>query len=89
MNQNWYGAIVIMVPIFIFLLGVIVTMVGFYAKSLGHRVDLLEEAHKNLNDLVLSQYHNKDEIKDLLGEIKSRIESLHTRFDMILTNNKE
>lgn len=89
MNPSWHDIVLIAGALIVILLGIIISMIGFYAKSLGHRVDLLEVHHKGLNDLVLSQYHNKDEIRDLLGEIKSSIAALHKRFDLVILQKKE
>lgn len=86
---TWHDIFIITGSIITILLGVIISMVGAYAKGLGKRIDLLETRHNALNNLVLSQYHNKDEIKDLLGDIRQRIESLHQRFDTIIAQHKE
>lgn len=66
------------------LLSIIISLIAAYAKGLGKRIDILEVAHHNLNDRVLSQYHDKTETNRLLGEVKESIVSLHGRFDMLL-----
>lgn len=89
MNPSWHDILIISGSIITILLGIIIAMIGAYAKGLGRRLDLLESRHSKLNDLVLSQYHNKDEIKSLLDDIKERVEKLHSRFDLILNHTSK
>ncbi len=89
MNPSWHDIVIIAGAIITLLLGIIIAMIGSYTKTLAIRVDGLERRHSQLNNLVLSQYHNKDDIRELLADIKSRIEALHSRFDTILSQHKE
>lgn len=83
-NLTWHDGFLIAGSIITILLGIIIAMVGAYAKGLSGRIDFLESRHTELNNLVLSQYHNKDEIRDLLDEIKDSIKKLHSRFDTLI-----
>ena len=85
-NLTWHDVFLITGSVITILLGIIIAMIGAYAKGLGKRIELLEARHTQLNNLVLSQYHNKDEIKSLLDDIKDRVEKLHSRFDLILNH---
>jgi len=89
MNPSWHDVVLIAGAVITLLLGVIIAMIGAYTKGLASRVDSLEKRHTNLNNLVLSQYHNKDDIRELLGDIKGKIDALHNRFDLILLQHKD
>ncbi len=85
-GPTWEVVATASASLIIFLLGIIITLVGVYAKQLGRRVEQLERAHQDLNNHVLSQYHSKTEINGLLAEIKDRVNSLHSRFDMVINS---
>lgn len=86
-GPTWESVSVIGGTIITILLSVVIAMVAAYAKSLDRRLSTLEGLHKSLNDRVLSQYHDKTETNTLLGEVKNRVEALHTRFDMLLNQH--
>jgi len=65
----------------VFCVGVIITLVGAYAKSISIRVGKLEDKFNELEIMVLRDYHNKDEINEILRELRQSIRALHERFD--------
>ena len=65
----------------VFCVGVIITLVGAYAKSISIRVGKLEDKFNELEVMVLKDYHNKDEINEILRDLRSSIRALHERFD--------
>jgi hypothetical protein len=66
--------------------GVFLTIVGAYVKGQNGRLDKLETSVAELHRLVLRDYHSKNDLSDILGEIKSSVKALHQRFDDILSN---
>jgi Tfp pilus assembly protein PilO len=88
-GPTWESVAIIGGTIITILLSVVISMVAAYSKSLDRRLTTLEGLHKSLNDRVLSQYHDKTETNTLLGEVKNRVEALHTRFDMLLNQHTD
>lgn len=86
-GPSWESVAIIGGTIITILLTTVLSLVAAYAKSLDRRLTTLEGLHKTLNDRVLSQYHDKAETNTLLGEVKNRVEALHTRFDMLLSQH--
>lgn len=84
-GPSWEAVAVIGGSIITILISIVISLVAAYAKSLGKRLDLLEVSHRALNDKVLSQYHDKTETNTLLTEVKASVASLHSRFDMMLS----
>ena len=62
-------------------ISIIVLMVAAYVKGLNGRVEDLESDFIKLQALLLKDYHTKDEIKELLSDLKISIRALHERFD--------
>lgn len=65
------------------LLTIIVGLVANYAKTLGQRVTSVERDQSKLEKLILKDYHNKDEIRQLLADLKTSIDAVHQRMDKI------
>ena len=65
----------------VFCVGIIITLVGAYAKSISIRVSKLEDKQSKLERSILKDYHDKTEINDLLKELRASIKALHERFD--------
>lgn len=65
----------------VFCVGIIITLIGAYAKSISIHVGKLEERQFKLERSILKDYHDKSEINDLLRELRSSIKALHERFD--------
>lgn len=86
-GPSWESVAIIGGTVITILLSVVISMVAAYSKSLDRRLTIIESLHKSLNDRVLSQYHDKTETNTLLGEVKIRVEALHTRFDMLLSQH--
>ena len=64
------------------LFGILLSIIGGYAKGISTRVDALAEACNDLKELVLTQYHNKDDLKGILQELRDgirRIEEAQNR----------
>jgi hypothetical protein len=61
--------------------GLIVAMVGAYAKGVADRVSHIEEKIGELNTFILREYHPKADIKMMLDEIKTSMQSLHAKFE--------
>lgn len=83
-GPTWYLVATISGGLVMFLLGIVIALVAGYAKGQSGRIDKLEDAYKRLNDMVLSQYLNKDETNKLLNDVKQLVISLQGRFDMLL-----
>jgi hypothetical protein len=63
------------------LLSIIVGLVAFYAKELGKRVNTVEDSQSKLEKLVLKEYHTKEEIRQLLADLKNSMNAIHSRLD--------
>lgn len=63
------------------LITIISTVIGAYVKGMGTRVKDLEGNMSTLKEMVLKDYHTKEEISRLLSDLRTSIEALHTRFD--------
>ena len=64
-----------------FCVGIIITLVGAYAKSISLRVTKIEDRQSRLERSILKDYHDKTEINSILQELKASIKALHERFD--------
>jgi hypothetical protein len=62
-------------------IGLLVTIVGAYAKGVSDRVSHIEEKIGELNTFILREYHPKADIKMMLDEIKTSMQSLHAKFE--------
>ena len=81
MGPTWQEIAIASVVLASSLLSVIIGLVANYAKSLGVRIEKAEGAHVTLEKFVLREYHTKDDIRELIGNIKSSIEAVHSRLD--------
>ncbi len=61
--------------------GLIVAMIGAYAKGVADRVSHIEEKIGELNTFILREYHPKADVKAMLDEIKASVQSLHAKFE--------
>lgn len=61
--------------------GLFVTAVGWYAKGVSDKVSHLENKVAELNTIMLKEYHSKNDLNEMLGEIRFSMKALHTRFD--------
>lgn len=62
-------------------ISMLIALVAAYAKGVSNRVDRLEGKYETLNQNVLREYHTKQDLNEILGEIKSSVKALHQRFD--------
>lgn len=62
-------------------ISMLIALVAAYAKGVSNRVDKLDEKYTALNQNVLREYHTKQDLNEILGEIKSSVKALHQRFD--------
>lgn len=62
-------------------IGLLISLIGAYAKGVSNRVDRLSEKYESLNQNVLREYHTKQDLNEILGEIKLSVKALHQRFD--------
>lgn len=62
-------------------ISMVIMLVAAYAKGVSNRVDRLDEKYNQLNQNVLREYHTKQDLNEILGEIKSSVKALHQRFD--------
>ena len=62
-------------------ISIIVLMITAYVKGLSGRIKEVEDDFSRLKVLLIRDYHTKDEIKDLLADLKISIRALHQRFD--------
>lgn len=65
--------------------GIVVALVGWYAKNTHSDLKDLRKEHKELNDFVLTNFHPKSDINLLLAEIKGSVDKLHVRLDAYLS----
>lgn len=61
--------------------GLLCAFVIGYVRTLTVRVDRLDDRFTTLNTNVLRDYHSKNDLNEILGEIKSSVKALHQRFD--------
>ena len=62
-------------------IGLILAIVGAYARGVAERVSHIEEKIGELNTLILREYHPKQDVKMMLDEIKASVHSLHAKFE--------
>lgn len=62
-------------------ISMLIALVAAYAKGVSNRVDKLDEKYAALNQNVLREYHTKQDLNEILGEIKASVKALHQRFD--------
>lgn len=62
-------------------ISMLIALLAAYAKGVSNRVDRLDEKYDQLNQNVLREYHTKQDLNEILGEIKSSVKALHQRFD--------
>lgn len=62
-------------------ISMLIALVAAYAKGVSNRVDKLDEKYTSLNQNVLREYHTKQDLNEILGEIKASVKALHQRFD--------
>lgn len=62
-------------------ISMVIMLIAAYAKGVSNRVDKLDEKYTALNHNVLREYHTKQDLNEILGEIKSSVKALHQRFD--------
>lgn len=87
LGPSWEAVAVIGGSIITLLISIVIALIAAYAKSLGRRLETLENSHRTLNDRVLSQYHDKNETNTLLSDVKNSVSALHQRFDLILAQS--
>jgi septal ring factor EnvC (AmiA/AmiB activator) len=63
------------------LLAVVATIATAYIKSLERRITKTESDLDNLNKLVLRDYHNKQELNQILARIEQGVTAVHRRLD--------
>lgn len=59
----------------------LVALVGVHAKSLAARVNRHEEKISSLTEMILGDYHNKNEINNMLMKIEQSVGAVHRRLD--------
>lgn len=64
-------------------ISMLIALVAAYAKGVSNRVDKLDQKYDALNQNVLREYHTKQDLNEILGEIKSSVKALHQRFDKV------
>lgn len=65
--------------------GIVVGIVGWYARTTHGDLKELQNEHKKLNDFVLTNFHPKNDINTILTEIKDSVAKLHARMDSFLS----
>lgn len=58
------------------LFGILLSLIGGYAKGISDRVDKLAEACADLKEMVLKDYHSKEDLRDILQALKDGIHRL-------------
>lgn len=80
-------------------IGILTSIIGWIAHNTREDLKSLRDDHTKLNNLVLSGFHNKDDVnaiisavkdefKEVKKEVMESIKDLHKRFDTILTHIK-
>jgi len=62
-------------------IGLLVAVVGAYARGVADRVSHTEEKIGELNTFILREYHSKADVKLMLDDIKTSMNSLHAKFE--------
>lgn len=70
------------------LLGVVVTLVGAYAKGIASRVTKLEVDQSSLHALVKGDYPTRQEINQSFQRVEEGLRSITARLDNIIDHNR-
>jgi Tfp pilus assembly protein PilO len=69
-------------------IGVLVTIIGWYARNTREDLKEVEKEHEKLKEFVFTSFHPKADMDNLLTDIKESVRDLHKRFDALLTHIK-
>jgi uncharacterized coiled-coil DUF342 family protein len=71
----------------------LVGIVGWFARNTREELKELKKEHDVFKDDVLKNFHSKDEMKEILGnvrdalnEVKDSVKEVHRRLDSVLAN---
>ena len=72
------------------LLGLVLALIGAYAKGLDTRLTNVEKASEyrrqeitTLRERVISEYHNKNDIAAMHTDLRNMIQAVHSRLDRL------
>lgn len=69
--------------------GLVITGIGWYAKGVSGRVDKLDERVQRMNEAILREYHTKDDVRELIGEVRESMKLFHVEMKASMNELKQ
>lgn len=69
--------------------GIIIAGLGAYAKGISGRVDKLEARQAEMNTAMLREYHTKDDVRELVGEVRESMKLFHVEMKASMNELKQ
>jgi len=80
-GPDWPWIVGVLVALAGVLLGFVVALTKLHVNALALRLASAEQQIRELNTLMLRDYHNKSDLNHILSEIKDSVRSLHEKID--------
>jgi hypothetical protein len=85
---NWLFILNICGWVITFLLGLIIALIKMENTRQDRRITLLENHYRELNNLVLGKYVDRDQMNALREDLVHRLENLNTKLDVVIMEGR-
>lgn len=85
---NWLFVVNVCGWAITFLIGLVVTLLKIESARSEARVATLERDYRELNNLVRTDYINRDEVNELVRDVRDQLKLLNGKLDAILMEGR-
>jgi hypothetical protein len=85
---NWLFVVNVCGWVITFLMGLVVTLLKMESARSERRVDKLEQDYRELNNMVRTDYINREEVNGLVRDVRDQLKLLNGKLDAILLEGR-
>lgn len=71
------------------LVSIVIGLIFAYQRGMSSRLDKIEQAHAEMNRALLSQYHPKQDVKEMMDSLKEVVQLFHIEMKVSFKDLKE